>query len=85
MTIKIFTVNEDGKINLTKEELEKLLQEAEEAGYQRGKAETLVTIGNGYPYSNMHGYPDRDYVCVYAAPGPSHLGTTTIYRSENEG
>ena len=78
MMIKVFTVNEDGKINLTKEELEKLLQEAEEAGYQRGKAETPVVIEPAYPSNHIRDYPNPNYVCVYAAPGP--LGTTTTYK-----
>ena len=35
--VKIFTLDENGKISFTKEELEKLLEEVEKEAFERGK------------------------------------------------
>ena len=40
--IKVFTVNGNGKIEFTKEELEKLLNETYEDGYLEGKSHTFT-------------------------------------------
>lgn len=40
--IKVFNLNKEGKIEFTKEELEKLLNETYEDGYREGKSYTYT-------------------------------------------
>lgn len=40
--IKVFNLNKEGKIEFTKEELEKLLNETYEDGYLEGKSHTFT-------------------------------------------
>ena len=40
--IKVFNLNKEGKIEFTKEELEKLLNETYEDGYHEGKSHTYT-------------------------------------------
>lgn len=40
--IKVFNLNKEGKIEFTKEELEKLLNETYEDGYYEGKSHTYT-------------------------------------------
>lgn len=46
--VKIFTPNKDGKIEFTKEELEELLKNMYDTGYEDGKASSN---GNYFPYT----------------------------------
>jgi len=50
--IKIFTLDKNGKISLTKDELEKLLNEAYWEGYYNNKTATTIT----YPYNPLNPY-----------------------------
>lgn len=45
--IKVFTLNENGKIELTKEELDKLISDVWHDGFENGKTSTYLV----YPYS----------------------------------
>lgn len=47
MRIKIFTPNNNGKIEFTKEELEKLLEEAYQEGYDEGSKKTILQYPQG--------------------------------------
>ena len=49
--IKVYKENENGKIELTKEELEELLKESYNEGYNAGKSE-IPTIYPVYPYTS---------------------------------
>ena len=50
--IKVFSLNKEGKIEFTKEELEKLLNETYEDGYHEGKAHTYTWT---QPYYSSNG------------------------------
>ena len=39
--VKVFTLDENGKISFTKEELEKLLEEVEKEAFERGRASAV--------------------------------------------
>lgn len=41
MKYKVYTVNVEGKIEFTKEELEKLLEEIYQEGYEKGKVDYI--------------------------------------------
>ena len=39
--VKVFTLDENGKISFTKEELEKILEEVEKEAFERGRASAI--------------------------------------------
>lgn len=47
MRIKIFIPNNNGKLEFTKEELEKLLEEAYQEGYDDGSKKTVISYPTG--------------------------------------
>lgn len=47
MRIKIFIPNNNGKLEFTKEELEKLLEEAYQEGYDEGSKKTTISYPAG--------------------------------------
>lgn len=70
--IKLFTPNENGKIELTKEELENLLNEAYEEGASEANLKT-VNYGTGtYPLINP--CDDKNYYNLSTTP---YKNTTT--------
>ena len=48
--IKVFTTNKDGKIELTKEELQKMLNDAYTQGYVDGKGRYETITYPSYPW-----------------------------------
>lgn len=62
MFVVVVSPNKDGKIELTKEELQKMLDDAYNKGYTEGKLKSLDTITvPSYPvyYSNIRNVPER--------------------------
>ena len=62
MFVVVVSPNKDGKIELTKEELQKMLDDAYNKGYTEGKLKSCDTITiPSYPvyYSNANNIPEK--------------------------
>jgi hypothetical protein len=85
--IKVFTVNENGKIEFTKAELEKLLNEVYSDGYKKGKYDGQQSWTWTSPYLN--GLSTTPYngpitYCSVAATNESHPKLADVSVSNDE-
>ena len=75
MYVVIVTPNKNGKIELTKEELQKMLDEAYSHGYTQGKTDNMSTI-------TVPSWPTQPwYSTVTTADNTSHI---TLNQTDNK-
>ena len=76
--IRVFTLNSNGKIELTKEELQEMLDES----YRDGHNSVTITTPS-YPYNPYNPYKDTFYNRTTVSDSTSNVATVAVANNEN--